>query len=122
MEIQQEVSNVVDAPTTTTAEETSPTISQRQINSTVAILSGETVALGGLIQDQRERAQSGIPLLSRILIVGARFRSRANSLTRTKLLVPITPSVVENPARARAVTDELRRRIRSLEQLEERVH
>ena len=65
MEIQQEISNVVDAPTTTISELTSPTINQRQINSTVAILSGETVALGGLIQDQRERAQSGIPFLSR---------------------------------------------------------
>jgi type II secretory pathway component GspD/PulD (secretin) len=42
-------------------------------------------------------------------------------VTRTELLVLITPSVVENPARARAVTDELRRRLRSLEQLESRV-
>ena len=121
MEIQQEISNVVDAPTTTISEETSPTINQRQINSTVAILSGETVALGGLIQDQRERAQSGIPFLSRLPILGALFRTRANSVTRTELLVLITPSVVENPARARAVTDELRRRLRSLEQLESRV-
>ena len=71
LEIQQEISNVVDAPTTTISEETSPTINQRQINSTVAILSGETVALGGLIQDQRERAQSGIPFLSRLPIIGA---------------------------------------------------
>jgi general secretion pathway protein D len=121
MEIQQEISNVVDAPTTTISEEASPTINQRQINSTVAILSGETVALGGLIQDQRERAQSGIPFLSRLPIVGALFRTRANNVTRTELLVLITPSVVENPARARAVTDELRRRLRSLEQLESRV-
>ena len=121
MEIQQEISNVVDAPTTTISEASSPTINQRQINSTVAILSGETVALGGLIQDQRERAQSGIPFLSRLPIVGALFRSRSNAVTRTELLVLITPSVVENPARARAVTDELRRRLRSLEQLESRV-
>jgi general secretion pathway protein D len=121
MEIQQEISNVVDAPTTTISEETSPTINQRQINSTVAILSGETVALGGLIQDQRERAQSGIPFLSRLPIVGALFRTRSNNVSRTELLVLITPSVVENPVRARAVTDELRRRLRSLEQLESRV-
>jgi general secretion pathway protein D len=121
MEIQQEISNVVDAPTTTISEASSPTINQRQINSTVAILSGETVALGGLIQDQRERAQSGIPFLSRLPIVGALFRSRSNAVTRTELLVLITPSVVENPVRARAVTDELRRRLRSLEQLESRV-
>jgi general secretion pathway protein D len=121
MEIQQEISNVVDAPTTTVAEVTSPTINQRQINSTVAIASGETVALGGLIQDNRERGQSGIPFLSRLPIIGALFSTRNNSAIRTELLVLITPSVVENPARARVVTDELRRRLRSLEELEARI-
>jgi general secretion pathway protein D len=121
MEIQQEISNVVAAPSQTVSEITSPTINQRQINSTVAIASGETVALGGLIQDERERSQSGIPLLSRIPIVGALFSTRSNAVRRTELLVLITPSVVENPARARAVTQELRRRLRSLEELEKRV-
>jgi general secretion pathway protein D len=121
MEIQQEISNVVDAPSQTVSEITSPTINQRQINSTVAIASGETVALGGLIQDERERSRSGIPLLSRIPIVGALFRTDNNTMRRTELLVLITPSVVENPARARAVTQELRNRLRSLEELEKRV-
>jgi general secretion pathway protein D len=121
MEIQQEISNVVEAPSQTVSEITSPTINQRQINSTVAIASGETVALGGLIQDQRESSQSGLPLLSRIPVLGALFSTRSNIVRRTELLVLITPSVVENPARARAVTQELRRRLRSLEQLEERV-
>jgi general secretion pathway protein D len=122
MEIQQEISNVVAAPSQTVSEITSPTINQRQINSTVAIASGETVALGGLIQDDRERSRSGIPLLSRIPIVGALFRTDSNTVRRTELLVLITPSVVENPARARAVTQELRNRLRSLEELEKRVH
>jgi general secretion pathway protein D len=121
MEIQQEISNVVDAPSQTVSETTSPTINQRQINSTVAVASGETVALGGLIQDERERGMSGIPVLSRIPIVGALFSTRNNVLRRTELLVLITPSVVENPARARAVTQELRNRLRSLEELEARV-
>jgi general secretion pathway protein D len=121
MEIQQEISNVVPAPSQTVSEVTSPTINQRQINSTVAIASGETVALGGLIQDERERSQSGIPFLSRLPVVGALFRTRSNTTRRTELLVLITPSVVENPARARAVTRELRNRLRSLEDLEERV-
>ena len=121
MEIQQEISNVVQAPSQTVSETTSPTINQRQINSTVAIASGETVALGGLIQDERERSQSGIPLLSRIPILGALFSTRSNAVRRTELLVLITPSVVENPARARAVTQELRNRLRRLEDLEKRV-
>jgi general secretion pathway protein D len=121
MEIQQEISNVVQAPSQTVAEVTSPTINQRQINSTVAIASGETVALGGLIQDERERSRSGIPLLSDIPVVGALFRTDSNTMRRTELLVLITPSVVDNPARARAVTQELRSRLGRLEDLERRV-
>ena len=121
MEIQQEISNVVDPPSQTVSELQSPTINQRQINSTVAIASGETVALGGLIQDERERGQSGIPFLSRLPIIGALFRTSNNTLRRTELLVLITPSVVENPARARAVTNELRSRLRGLEELEARI-
>ncbi len=122
MEIQQELSNVVkDASATTTSQQTSPTISQRQITSTVAVASGETVALGGLISDERTRTQTGIPFLSRLPIVGALFRTRDNTAGRRELLVLITPSVVENPARARAVTQELRNRLRSLEELEARI-
>ena len=70
---------------------------------------------------ERERSHSGIPLLSRIPIVGALFSTRSNTLRRTELLVLITPSVVENPRRARAVTQELRNRLRTLEELEARV-
>jgi general secretion pathway protein D len=121
MEIQQEISNVVEAPTTTVSEVSSPTINQRQISSTVAIASGETVVLGGLIQDERERSQSGIPFLSRLPIIGALFRTSNNEVKRTELLVLITPSVVEDPARARAVTNELRQRLHGIEELEARI-
>ncbi len=121
MEIQQELSNVVPAPTETNAETQSPTINQRQINSTVAIASGETVALGGLISDSTTRGQSGIPWLSRLPIIGALFRTRNNETKRTELLVMITPSVVENPTRAREVTAELRSRLHGLEELEARI-
>jgi general secretion pathway protein D len=115
LEIQQEVSNVVGAETRTVSELTTPTISQRQISSTVAVQSGETVALGGLITDNRSRGSSGLPLLSRIPIIGALFGSKTNSSQRTELLVLLTPSVIGSQLEARAVTAELRRRMRGLD-------
>ncbi|HEX5795073.1 MAG TPA: secretin N-terminal domain-containing protein, partial [Geminicoccaceae bacterium] len=111
LEIQQEVSNVVRSETRTTIEQTTPTINQRQISSTVAVQSGETVALGGLITDNRERGRSGVPILSRIPILGALFSTRSNINNRTELLVMLTPSVISNQAEARAATEELRRRM-----------
>jgi general secretion pathway protein D len=119
LEIQQEVSDVV---ITTTSGIDSPTISQRRIASTVAIQSGETVALGGLIQDNATRDRAGVPLLSGLPGVGWLFGRTALRDTRTELLVLLTPRVVRNPMQARRVTDELRQRLQSLISIEERIN
>jgi general secretion pathway protein D len=111
LEIQQEVSNVVRAETVTQSELTTPTISQRLVSSTVAVQHGQTVALGGLIKDDRSRDRSGVPILSRIPVIGALFSTRNRSSTRTELLVLLTPRVIDSPERAQAVTDEIRRRL-----------
>jgi general secretion pathway protein D len=111
LEIQQEVSNVVQSETQTQSEQSTPTISQRLVSSTVAVQSGETVALGGLITDNRDRARSGVPILSSIPVIGVLFSTRSTVSARTELLVLLTPSVIDSPARARAVTEELRRRL-----------
>jgi len=118
LEIEQEVSDVV--PTETSGID-SPTISQRKISSTVAIQSGQTVALGGLISDGTNYAKSGIPFLSRIPILGELFSSTEDTYDRTELLVLITPRVVANNEQARSVTDELRRKLRTVLPLGERL-
>jgi general secretion pathway protein D len=118
MEIEQEVSDVV--PTTTSAID-SPTIRQRRVASTVAVASGETVALGGLIQDSVDRNQAGVPFLGRIPVIGWLFGQRANVSERTELLVLITPRSVGSQSEARAVTEELQRRLRGLEDLQQQI-
>jgi general secretion pathway protein D len=114
MELQQEVSNVVPTTGQTTSQQTTPTIAQRQISSTVAVQSGETIALGGLIEDHRNNSSSGVPFLSRLPIIGPLFGTRDRSNDRTELLVLLTPRVVRGIADARAITDEMRRRLRTV--------
>ena len=114
LELEQEVSDPVGGGLT-------PTINQRRIQSTVAVEDGETVALGGLIRDRRNNSQIGVPILSRIPILGNAFRTTDRSETRTELLVLLTPSVIRNRAEARRVTDELRQRVHALEALELRI-
>ena len=111
MDIEQEVS---DAVTTTTSLIVSPTIQQRLIRTTVAIQSGETVALGGLIRDSKTSSKSGVPILQHLPLLGPLFRDTANTADRTELLVLITPRVIRNMQEARDVTEELRRRFRTL--------
>ena len=118
LEIEQEVS---DAVATLSSGIDSPTIRQRKIKSTVAIQSGETVALGGLIKDTVSDIETGIPILSRIPVLGALFGSTDTFTKRTELLVLITPRVVGSLQDARDVTEELRRRMRAVIPLRRRI-
>jgi general secretion pathway protein D len=111
LDIVQEVSAL--SPATLVSE--APIIRQRVISSSVAIQSGETVALGGLIQDDRDLSRQGLPLLSSLPVVGALFGTRAQTSRRTELLVLLTPRVIRSPEEARQVTEELRRRLPSID-------
>ncbi len=118
LDVLQEVSDVTE---TTTSEIDSPTIEQRSIQSTVAVQSGDTIALGGLIRDREEDGVSGIPLLSSIPLLGNLFKTTEKIVRRTELLVLITPRVVRDRREALDVTDELRRRLSTLGPLEKRI-
>ncbi|MEM9148340.1 MAG: type II secretion system secretin GspD, partial [Pseudomonadota bacterium] len=107
LDISQTVSSVLEPD----AETLTPTISQRLIQSSVAIDSGETVALGGLFSVDRSRGRSGIPFLVDIPVAGALFGRRNTSSVRTELLVMITPRIVNNAMDARRVTRNLRERV-----------
>lgn len=113
LEIMQEVSRAIP---TSTSSLNSPTIQQRSIQSTVAVRSGDTVVLGGLIQDSQTEGVSGVPLLSDIPLLGNLFKTTTKSAFRTELLVLITPTVVRNQFEAAKVTDELRRRMGRVQQ------
>jgi general secretion pathway protein D len=106
--------DVSDAIPTETSGIDSPTIQQRSIQSIVSVQSGETVALGGLIRERSTETVSGIPVLMDIPILGNLFKTTGQGSQRTELLVLITPRVVRGASQARAVTDELRQRLRSL--------
>jgi len=118
LDIIQEVSDVAE---TKSSGIDSPTIQQRQISSTVALQTGETVALGGLIRDRQSESESGLPLLSDIPLLGNLFKTTTNKAARTELIVLLTPRVVRNSQDARDLTNELRRRLPNVILLEERL-
>ncbi|MBK8133907.1 MAG: type II secretion system secretin GspD [Gammaproteobacteria bacterium] len=82
---------------------------QRAIASRVAVRSGETVVLGGLIRDNTSRGRSGIPWLQDIPWLGNLFRTTSRTNNRTELVVLITPRALQNDEQLRAVSDEMRR-------------
>jgi general secretion pathway protein D len=84
----------------------------------VAVQSGETMVLGGMITDNKSRSSSGLPLLSQIPVLGALFGSQSIVDNRTELLVMITPRVVGNMQQSREVTAEIRDRMEGLKKIE----
>ncbi|MCX7662630.1 MAG: type II secretion system secretin GspD [Tepidimonas fonticaldi] len=86
----------------------------RQIQSRVAVRSGETVVLGGLIRDNETNGSSGLPGLSQIPVLGALFGTQTKQRDRTELLVLLTPRALDDDDALRAASIELRERMRSL--------
>lgn len=87
---------------------------QRQLSSRVAVRSGETIVLGGLIRDNSTRGKRGVPFLHDLPVVGHLFGTTTVDTNRTELLVMLTPKVVRTEADVREVGDELRSRMRTL--------
>jgi len=114
MDINQEVSN---AAKTTSSTIDSPTISKRTAQSTVTVQSGETLVLAGLISDTSTRADSGLPLLHRLPLVGGLFGSLDNTDNRTELIILITPRVLKTVQQASEITEEYKKRLGGLERL-----
>lgn len=112
MEVYQEISNVSG---TRNSGNLTPTISQRQITSNVAVDSGQTVVLGGLISEEQQAGRDGIPVLSSLPGVGALFGEKRTSSVRTELVVFITPRVIRDEREAEAVTAEMVSRLKSIQ-------
>jgi len=120
LDIKQEVSNVV--PTTTSGID-SPTIQQRKISTRVVVNDGESLALGGLIQEKKSKANKKVPVLGDVPILGNAFKSKTDTISRTELVIFIRPRVVQDVEQARAVTDEFRRQfeLRQVDTTEKRM-
>ncbi|WP_448096122.1 type II secretion system secretin GspD [Luteibacter yeojuensis] len=93
-------------------------IVKRKLTTQVAVQSGQTVLLGGLIQEAETRSRSGVPFLSRIPLLGALFRTSMNAGERTELIVLITPKVISSGEDAKRISDDYRRAFRSLRPFE----
>lgn len=105
LDINQEVSSVV---ATTTSGIDSPTIRQRKLTTTVVVADGESLALGGLIQDRDGLKRTKLPLLGDIPGVGNMFRRKETSIQRTELIIFIQPRIVHDVGEARRITDDYR--------------
>ena len=111
MDISQEVSNKSDQ---TIEGINAPIISTRNTTTSVAVNDGQTIVIGGLIKQTRQRSNSGIPYLRNIPWMGSLFRYTEKSFENTELIVFITPHVVLNEQDSDFITQDFKLRLKQL--------
>ena len=106
MDIQQEISRAGQRdPDISTSG--NPPINNQTVTSQVAVQSGQTVFLGGLISEQDSQGRTGVPFLSRLPWIGPLFGARSKNSLRSETLVMITPTVIESAVDLNRVSREL---------------
>jgi general secretion pathway protein D len=109
LDIEQEISSVAAG----SAGSLTPTISQRRVKSSIAVASGQTVLLAGLISETENRQRQGIPILDSIPGVGDAFSHQTNTRARTELILFIRPTVVKDAIDASVIAEEMRSKMNS---------
>jgi general secretion pathway protein D len=111
LEVQAEVSD----PGAPACTDCAPPINTRSIQTYVAVQSGSTMVMGGLINEGKQNASEGLPWLARIPILGGLFGQQKLKNNRTELVLFITPRVVETQADMGSIINELRRKMENLD-------
>ena len=97
LSVKPEISNKVADATFVFAGATvaSPIIDTRTLDSNVLIKSGDTLAIGGLLQDEVSKGRTKVPVMGDIPILGYLFQEHLNARTKRNLLVFVTPTILE---------------------------
>lgn len=109
LDIEQEISSVAAGSTNSLT----PTISQRRVKSSIAVTSGQTVLLAGLISETENRQRQGIPILDSIPGMGDAFSHQTNTRARTELILFIRPTVIKDGVDAHVIAEEMRTKMNS---------
>ena len=112
LNIDQEISACATCDLTSTSANLTPTITERKVTSEISVVSGQTVLLAGLIQDEQDKSRQGVPILDQLPFAGAAFGTTGKSNKRTELIIFIRPQIIRDGADASTVAEELRAKMR----------
>jgi general secretion pathway protein D len=110
LDVQAEVSS----PGNPASAGEAPPIDTRSVQTLLAVPSGDTMVMGGLIQETKGNATNGLPLVDRLPIIGGLFGNQTLTNNRSELILFITPRVLATAADFTGVIDDLRNRMQSL--------
>ena len=106
LDVEQEISNVAAG----SAGSLTPTVSQRRVKSSIAVASGQTVLLAGLISERSDKQRTGLPIVDQ-LPLGDLLGNTTKSKTRTELIIFIRPQIIRDGVDAMRVAEEMRTKL-----------
>ena len=106
LDVRPEISTIQDTTVPISETLSAPTFGKRSAESKVGILNGQTIVIGGLVEDRKNKTVRKVPLLGSIPLVGALFRRTEDTTQKTELLIFLTPHVARNATDLEAMSKE----------------
>jgi general secretion pathway protein D len=106
LDVEQEISNVAAG----SAGSLTPTVSQRRVKSSIAVASGQTVLLAGLISERADKARTGLPIVDQ-LPLGDLWGNTNKTKQRTELIIFIRPQIIRDGVDAMRIAEEMRTKL-----------
>ncbi len=114
MIINQNVTAPEPNPVGVSSSINSPSFSQRNVSTQVTVQDGDTIAIGGIINESTTDTSAGIPFLDRLPYIGAAFGQKSSSKTRTELIIFLTPRVIYDTNQISDASQELKEKVKGL--------
>jgi general secretion pathway protein D len=92
-----------------------PAFKKKVAKTTLSVLQGQMIVIGGLISDTKDNTKTGIPYLSKIPVLGALFGVHSNIVNKEETILLLTPHIITDASQSRTVTDEFRTRVRGIQ-------
>jgi len=90
-------------------QDTFPAFDTRQAETTAVVQDGDSLAIGGIIADNRARSRTGIPYIMDIPVIGRFFATNVDDILRTELIMLITPHVIYSRDQGQQVTEDFKK-------------
>jgi general secretion pathway protein D len=97
MDVIPEISQLTGSTVQVSEGVAAPVIAKRSAESRVGVINGQTIVIGGLMEDRKTQTISKVPILGDIPLVGLAFSRRQTTKTKTELLIFLTPHVAHQP-------------------------
>jgi len=116
LDLYQEIKNVAGISSEATGG--NPTFNKRDIKTTIVVDNVQTIVIGGLLSNDKQKKVQKIPILGEIPLIGNLFRRTTNQLKKTNLMVFLTPHILDDREKSDRMT--VQKKIEQERMVEER--